>query len=68
MCDNEKIEHVRYDDDKMHCWINGGQWISLNRLFQIRKDYDREMSILAKEIKRLTDENESYRTLFKSLS
>lgn len=51
MSDNEKLEHVRYDEDKSHCWINGDQWTSFIRMCQIRADYDREISVLAKEVK-----------------
>lgn len=65
MSNNEKLETVRYDGEKSHCWINGDQWISLSRMFQIRADYDREMSVLAKEVKRLTAENEAYKILLK---
>lgn len=65
MSDNEKLEHVRYDEDKSHCWINGDQWTSFIRMCQIRADYDREISVLAKEVKRLTAENEAYKVLLK---
>ena len=52
MSDNEKLEHVRYDEGKSHCWFNGDQWTSFNRMCQIRADYDREISVLAKEVKK----------------
>ena len=65
MSDNEQLEYVRYDEDKLHCWINGDQWTSFSRMFQIRRDYDNEMSVLAKEVKRLTAENEAYKVLLK---
>ena len=65
MSDNERLEYVRYDEDKSHCWFNGDQWTSFNRMCQIRRDYDNEMSVLAKEVKRLTAENEAYKVLLK---
>lgn len=65
MSDNEQLEYVRYDEDKSHCWINGSQWISLNRLYQIRKDCNEETALLSKEVKRLTAENEAYKVLLK---
>lgn len=65
MSDNEKLEHVRYDENVSHCWINGDQWTSFNRMCQIRADCNEETALLSKEVNRLTAENEAYKVLLK---
>ena len=65
MSNDERRETVSYDDDKLHCWINGCQWVSITRVVQIRKDCNKEIALLSKEVKRLTSENEAYKILLK---
>lgn len=66
MSNDERLEKVSYDDDdKLHCWINGCQWVSITRVVQIRKDCNKETALLSKEVKRLTSENEAYKILLK---
>lgn len=65
MSNDERLEKVSYDDVKLHCWINGCQWVSITRVVQIRKDCNKETALLSKEVKRLTSENEAYKILLK---
>ena len=65
MSNDERLEKVSYDDDKLHCWINGCLWVSITRVVQIRKDCNKETALLSKEVKRLTSENEAYKILLK---
>lgn len=45
MSNDERRETVSYDDDKLHCWINGCQWVSITRVVQIRKDCNKETAL-----------------------
>lgn len=65
MSNDERLEKVSYSDDKLHCWINGCQWVSITRVVQIRKECNKETALLSKEVKRLTSENEAYKILLK---
>lgn len=65
MSNTKRLETVDYDDNKLHCWINGCQWISITRVIQIRENCNKETALLSKEVKRLTAENEAYKILLK---
>ena len=65
MSNDERLEKVSYSDDKLHCWINGGQWVSITRVIKIREECNKETALLSKEAKRLTSENEAYKILLK---
>lgn len=65
MSNDEGLEKVSYDDDKLHCWISGCQWVSITRVIKIREECNKETALLSKEVKRLTSENEAYKILLK---
>ena len=54
MSNDERLEKVSYSDDKLHCWINGCQWVSITRVIKIREECNKETALLSKEVKRLT--------------
>lgn len=63
---SEETIKVRFDDTKEHVWINGEQYVSLKRFIEVREAVNREMRILSDEVKRLTEENNAYKTLLKN--
>lgn len=63
--DGTKMEWVRYDASKEHMWIGSQQWISFERFMQTKADTNKEMILLSREVKRLTEENEAYKVLLK---
>ena len=65
MSNDERLEKFSYSDDKLHCWINGCQWVSITRVIKIREECNKETALLSKEVKRLTSENEAYKILLK---
>lgn len=65
MSNDERLETVSYSDDKLHCWINGCQWVSIIRVIKIREECNKETALLSKEVVRLTSENEAYKILLK---
>ena len=56
---------VNFMDDGQHCWIDGRQWISLERLYEIRSDNAKEMELLIKKVEELTEENKALKVLLK---
>ena len=48
MNNTKRLETVDYDEDKLHCWINGCQWVSITRVIQIRKECNKETALLSK--------------------
>lgn len=59
------IKKVNFMDDGDHCWIDGKQWISLNRLFEIKSDNAKEMGNLINKVEELTEENKALKILLK---
>ena len=57
-----KMKEVRIVDED-HVWIDGEQFISLQRLNKLRYDTNAELENYEKEIKRLTDQNNAYKIL-----
>lgn len=51
--------------DENHIWINGTQYISLNRVSEIRLEMVEELKILKIEAQRLYDENEAFKVLLR---
>ena len=56
---------VNFMDDGQHCWIDGRQWISLERLYEIRSDNAKEIGLLIKSVEELTEENKALKVLLK---
>ncbi len=65
MDDGKKLEWVRYDTDKEHLWIGSGQWVSFERFMHVKNDANKEMLLLSREVKKLTEENEAYKVLLR---
>lgn len=63
--DRTKMERVEYTNDEQHLYINGKQWVSLERLTQIRNEINAEVMLLGVKVKRLTEENEAYKVLLR---
>ena len=63
--DRTKMERVEYTNDEQHVYINGKQWVSLERFTQIRNEINAEIMLLGVKVKRLTEENEAYKVLLR---
>ena len=61
----EEIKRVNFMDDGQHCWIDGKQWISLDRLYEIKHDNVKETRLLIKKVEELTEENKALKVLLK---
>lgn len=62
---NKENVAVRFDDDRSHLWIDGIQYVSLNRFLQVQRDLNTETDLLRIQVEQLTKENEAYKTLLK---
>lgn len=51
--------------DEYHVYINGRQFVSLNRLAEIKRDHGKEMKLLQEENARLDKENKALRVLLR---
>lgn len=51
--------------DKDHIWIDGVQYISLQRFSELKREQTKEMINLNNEIKTLYKENKAYKTILK---
>lgn len=56
---------VKFGKDKEHIWIDGVQYVSLNRVLKIKEDAIKEQKLLNEQINSLLEENKAYRTLLK---
>lgn len=63
--DRTKMERVEYTNDEQHLYINGKQWVSLERFTKIRNEINAEIMLLGVKVKRLTEENEAYKVLLR---
>ena len=64
----EKTVKVNFHEDGEHLWIDGNQFVSLERFLQVQKDIRKEAHILNKRVEELTRENEAFRQTIKALS
>lgn len=51
--------------DKDHVYIGGDQYVSFNRMCEIRADLNKEARMLNKQIKELIEENNALKVLLK---
>ena len=51
--------------DKDHVYIGGDQYVSFNRMCEIRADLNKEAQMLNRQLKELTDENNALKVLLK---
>lgn len=56
---------IRFDDNRNHVWIDGKQYISLNRFLDIQRDLNTETELLRKQVDQLIKENQAYKILLK---
>ena len=60
----EKEDHKITDYvDVDHAFIDGRQFISIERFIAVKSDQYKELTILNDEVRRLKNENDAYRTL-----
>ena len=62
----EELKKITYSDPD-HLWVDGNQFISLKRFTEVRKDSAKELNLLQKEVKKLTEENKALRVLLKDV-
>ena len=60
----EDKNKIMFADDQ-HVWINGKPFISLDRFVIVRNELNTEIRLLMDENKRLKEENDAFRVLFK---
>lgn len=60
----EKVLKVRFADDD-HVWIEGRQFISLNRFAEARKEVSDELILLNNKVKELTEKLNAVKVLIK---
>lgn len=63
----EKVE-VHFHEDGDHVWINGMQFISLNRFIRMKNCQLNEMQLLQDKVTELTKENEHLKQTIKVLA
>lgn len=51
--------------DKDHIWVDGNQFISLNRFYENKKEVADEMLLLNNKVKELTEKVEALKVLVK---
>ena len=61
----EKNIKVNFADED-HIWIDGNQFISLNRFLNVKKDSSKELRLLNEKNIELTKENEAMKVLLKN--
>lgn len=59
----EKVD-VRFSDEK-HVWVNGRQFVRLDRFLEIKTNTINELEFANQECERLYEENESLKKLLK---
>lgn len=61
----DEMVRVRFTEDKKAAFIGDKQYISFERLAEIRKDQAKEMKLLNKQVSKLISENNAYKVLLK---
>lgn len=56
---------VEFDKSKEHAWIDGHQYVSLDRFLEVKRDSVIETRLLNDRMKELLEENEAYKVLLK---
>ena len=59
------MNKVRFVDDD-HVYVDGVQYISLNRLAELKQDMAKELKMVLNENKTLREENEAFKVLLKN--
>lgn len=61
----EEMKKVTMDSDKKHAWIDGHQYVSLDRFLEVKRDSAIETRLLNDRMKELLEENEAYKVLLR---
>lgn len=61
----EEMKKVTMDSDKKHAWIDGHQYVSLDRFLEVKRDSAIETRLLNEQMKELLEENEAYKVLLR---
>ena len=61
--DHKITDYVDFD----HVFIDGRQFISVERFIAVKSDQNKELTILNDEVRRLQKENDAYRTLLHNM-
>lgn len=56
---------VKFSDDD-HVWIDGTQFVSLDRFLKVKNSGIKDMQLMNERLRELTAENESLKTLLKN--
>ena len=59
----DEMVRVSFTEDKKAAFIGDKQYISFERLAEIRKDQAKEMKLLNKQVSKLISENNAYKVL-----
>lgn len=61
----EEMKKVSFDKSKEHAWIDGRQYVSLDRFLEVKRDSAIETRLLNDRMKGLLEENEAYKVLLR---
>ena len=61
----DELVRVRFTEDKKAAFIGDKQYISFERLAEIKKDQAKEMKLLNDQVSKLLSENAAYKALLK---
>lgn len=61
----DKLVRVRFTEDKKAAFIGDKQYISFERLTEIKEDQAKEMKLLNSQVSKLLSENAAYKALLK---
>lgn len=61
----DELVRVRFTEDKKAAFIGDKQYISFERLAEIRRDQAKEMKLLNDQVSKLLSENAAYKALLK---
>lgn len=61
----DKLVRVRFTEDKKAAFIGDKQYISFERLAEIKEDQAKEMKLLNSQVSKLLSENAAYKALLK---
>ncbi len=56
---------VEFDKSKEHAWIDGHQYVSLDRFLEVKSDNAIETRLLNDRMNELLEENEAYKVLLR---
>lgn len=66
-CEYKEDHKITDYVDVDHVFIDGRQFISVERFIAVKSDQNKELTILNDEVRRLQKENDAYRTLLHNM-